>query len=78
MTLYRIKFDSSYYPFFVVERDEQAALNRAIQALKDYGARYAKKVSIEEICSGDRLILDALDEKRKPQNPDKALDSGSR
>ncbi|KKN32109.1 hypothetical protein LCGC14_0817200 [marine sediment metagenome] len=63
MQLYRVTFDTTDYPFYVVECDEQAALKRAVQALKDYGARYSKKVSIERICSGVQLVLGALDEK---------------
>ena len=68
MMLYRVTFDTTDYPFYAVECDEQAALKRAIQALKDYGARCSKKVSIEQICNGDHLVLGALGEERKPEN----------
>ena len=78
MNLYRVDFSTSY-PFYVIEQDEVVALRRAIQALKDYGALRAEKVTIEKICSsGHHLVLSALDEKIKQENPDKVLDSGDR
>ncbi len=63
MTLYRVEFDASSYPFYVVEQDYEGALKRAIKALEVYGSRKRGKASIEEVCSGGHLVLDALDER---------------
>lgn len=79
MNLYRVEFDTSDYPFFVIEQDEVVALRRAIQALKAYGLRDAKKIAIEKLCgSASHLVLGALDEKNKPEKSDKVVDTGSR
>ena len=72
MNLYRIEFNTSSSPFFVIEQDEIAALRRAIQVLKkNHSSSHALKIAIEKICnSGYHLVLGALDEKRKPKKPE--------
>lgn len=64
MNLYRVEFDTSDYPFFVLDHEETGALRRAILALENYGSANAKKTTIEKLCgSVSHLVLDALGEK---------------
>jgi len=68
MNLYRVEFGFATY--YVVADCATSAFAQAIDRLEDAKAPWMREVTIRELCSMDRLILDALDEKRKPEPSD--------